>query len=183
MSPVSHQTIKLGKGKHSSPADGACVMELASMLADELFTDHPESVCPAIGSFLRAYNDSIDDTRRQDLYAFASQVVGSRASGAVERARADRLLAWARERHPQRLARLLPAGVRSLTAGRRPPADAAGAHAVHAIRSHTDESHGAAQALVGELLAIGRTEQPVMVQTGRHACTAQSQHSLPAGST
>ena len=121
MSPVSHQTIKLGKGKHSSPDDGACVMELASMLAGELFTDHPESVCPAIGSFLRAYNDSIDDARRQDLYAFASQVVGSRASGVVERARADRLLAWARERHPQQLTRLLPAAcARSrLGAGRR----------------------------------------------------------------
>ena len=48
MSTVSHQTIKLSKGKHSSPRDGACVMELASMLAGEKFTDHPESVCPVI---------------------------------------------------------------------------------------------------------------------------------------
>ena len=77
----------------------------------------------------------------------------------------------------------MPARVRLITAGRRPPADAAGTHAVHAIRRHTDESHAAALVLVGELLAIGRTEQPVMVQTARHACTAQSQHSLPAGST
>ena len=46
MSPVTYQTIKLGKGKHSSPDDGACVMELASMLAGESFTDHPSSVCP-----------------------------------------------------------------------------------------------------------------------------------------
>jgi len=67
----------------------------------------------------------------------------------------------------------MPARVRSITAGRRPPADAAGTHAVHAIRRHTDESHAAALVLVGELLAIGRTEQPVMVQTARHACTAQ----------
>ena len=29
MAPVTHQTIKLGKGNHSSPEDGACVMELA----------------------------------------------------------------------------------------------------------------------------------------------------------
>ena len=27
------------------------------MLAGEPFSDHPESVCPVIGSFLRAYND------------------------------------------------------------------------------------------------------------------------------
>ena len=54
---VSYQTIKLSTGKHSSPEVGACVMELASMLAGEPFSDHPESVCPVIGSFLRAYND------------------------------------------------------------------------------------------------------------------------------
>ncbi|MBV9806078.1 MAG: hypothetical protein JO286_02790, partial [Solirubrobacterales bacterium] len=54
MSPVSYQTIKLSKGKHTSPEDGACVMELASMLSGEPFTDHPASVCPVIGSFLRS---------------------------------------------------------------------------------------------------------------------------------
>jgi hypothetical protein len=48
MSPVTHQTIKLSKGKHASPGDGACVMELASMLAAEPFSDHP-AVCPVIG--------------------------------------------------------------------------------------------------------------------------------------
>ncbi len=95
MSAVSHQTIKLGKGKHGSPEEGACVMELASMLAGERFTDHPRSVCPAIGSFLRAYNDSIDDRRRQDLYAYAASVVGSHGPVALERARAERLSEWA----------------------------------------------------------------------------------------
>ena len=78
MGPVSHQTTKLSRGKHQSPDEGACVMELASMLAGEPFTDQPESVCPVIASFMRAYNDSIDDSRRQDLYAYAAKVVGSR---------------------------------------------------------------------------------------------------------
>ena len=41
MSPVSYQTIKFSKGKHAYPEEGACVMELASMLAGEPFTDHP----------------------------------------------------------------------------------------------------------------------------------------------
>ena len=44
MSSVSYQTIKLGRGKHARPEDGACAMELASMLAGERFTDHPASV-------------------------------------------------------------------------------------------------------------------------------------------
>ncbi len=155
MSPVTYQTIKLGKGKHSSPDDGACVMELASMLAGERFTDHPESVCPAIGSFMRAYNDSIDDTRRQDLYAYASRAVGSRSPGAVESARIERLLAWAEDRQPRRLRRLLPARLRSLAGQRRPAAEAAGTYAVHAIRRHTDETHAAVLALLDELLETG----------------------------
>ena len=102
MSPVTYQTIKLSKGKHTSPEDGACVMELASMLAGEQFSDHPASVCPVIGSFLRAYNDSVDDDRRQDLYAYASKVVGTRTSAEGQRARAERLLEWAAELRQRR---------------------------------------------------------------------------------
>ena len=74
---ANHQTIRLSKGKHATAGEGACVMELASMLAGEPFSDRPASVCPVIGGFLRAYNDRIDDDRRQDLYRYASEVVGS----------------------------------------------------------------------------------------------------------
>ena len=97
MSPASYQTIRLSKGKHTGPEDGACVMELASMLAGEPFTDHPASVCPVIGSFLRSYNDSIDSDRRQALYEYASKVVGSRACAKTQQARAARLAEWAEE--------------------------------------------------------------------------------------
>ena len=87
MGPVTYQTIRLSKGKHTSKDHGACVMELSSMLADEPFSDHPASVCPVIASLLRAYNDSIDDQRRQDLYGYAARVVGSRGSAELERRR------------------------------------------------------------------------------------------------
>lgn len=165
MSPVTHQTIKLSKGKHSAPEDGACVMELASMLAGESFTDHPQSVCPAIGSFLRAYNDSIDDTRRQDLYAYASMVVGTRASSEVERQRAERLAAWAAELRPRRWLRLLPAPLRARLSQRRSPTDAAGTYAVHAIRRHSEQTHTAVLALLDELLAIGSDRLPPSLPT------------------
>src|SRR6185312_4087273 len=89
----------LSKGKHNLPQDGVCVMELASMLAAEPFNDHPQSVCPVIGAFLRAYNERVDDPRRQDPYAHAAKVVGSRASQDVQHARAERLKAWALELH------------------------------------------------------------------------------------
>ena len=73
MSPVSYQTIKLSKGKHSSADDGACVMELASMLAGEPFSDRPLSVSPVIASFMRSYNDHAGDERRNGLYAYAAR--------------------------------------------------------------------------------------------------------------
>ena len=75
MPPISHQTIKLSRGRHSSPEHGACVMELASMLAGESFSDHPRSVSRPIASFLRGYNDLVDDRRRADLYRYAAEAV------------------------------------------------------------------------------------------------------------
>ena len=88
MTAPSHQTVRLKRGKHRSPAEGVCVMELASMLAGEPFTDHPSSVCPVIGAFLRAYNDVLEDDRRQVLYAYAAKVVGTRRGRREERSRA-----------------------------------------------------------------------------------------------
>ena len=97
MPQVSYQTIRLAKGKHQSAEQGACVMELASMLAGESFTDHPQSVSAPIASFLRRYNDVLDDRRRQDLYPYAARVVGTACARDVEFARVRRLMAWADE--------------------------------------------------------------------------------------
>jgi hypothetical protein len=162
MSPVSHQTIKLSKGKHTDPEDGACVMELASMLAGEPFTDHPASVCPVIGSFLRSYNDSLDDQRRQALYEYASRVVNSRADAATQQARAARLAEWAEEmdrrRRPWFGMRLRLRAIRRL---HRPPIDAIGTYAVHSIRRHSDQTHASALGLVDELLAMRAHDERV----------------------
>jgi hypothetical protein len=161
MSPVSYQTIKLSKGKHSSPDDGACVMELASMLAGEPFTDHPASVCPVIGSFLRSYNDAIDERRRQSLYEYASRVVGSRASHRIHEARAERLAEWAEEMQRTRRLWFVRSPIRALTRLRKPPIDAVGSYAVHAIPRHTNETHSAVLALVDDLLTIGVRDERV----------------------
>jgi len=162
MPPVTHQTIKLSKGKHASPEDGACVMELASMLAGEPFSDHPASVCPVVGSFLRAYNDSIDDERRQDLYAYSAQVVGSRASVSVQRERAERLAEWAVEVQRRHwTSRYLPlARLRMASLRRQPSAHAVGTFAVRAIPKHTDETHREVLELLDSLLAIGVHAHP-----------------------
>jgi hypothetical protein len=154
MSAVSHQTIKLSRGGHRSPQDGACVMELASMLAGEPFSDQPISVCPVIGGFLRSYNDALDDVRRQDLYEYAARIVGSKGSPTVQRLRAERLARWSLQVREPRRRWGLSTCLRSLAAS----------HALWWMLSSspplirweaTDETHAAVLALIDELLAIG----------------------------
>ena len=156
MSQVSHQTVKLGKGKHQTPHQGACVMELASMLAGEPFSDHPRSVSAPIASFLRRYNDLLDERRRQDLYPYAARVVGTVASPDVELARTERLLAWADEQWERRR---WPARCR-LIAVRRGRSrvshpEVAGSYAVRALPRMCDQTHTQALDLVDELIGFG----------------------------
>jgi hypothetical protein len=91
---ASHQTVRLAVGSHADPAAGACVLELASMLAGERFSAYPSCVCPVIAAFMRTYNDLIDDTRRQDLYPYAAAIVGSKASKSEEVKRARLCRSW-----------------------------------------------------------------------------------------
>lgn len=153
--PVSHQTVKLSRGTHHTPEEGACVMELASMLAGESFTDHPKSVCPVIASLLRAYDDAVDDHRRQDMYACASKVVGSRRSEVVQRAREERLAAWTRERRRRWWTRFLHPFVACWSALRsRPGVDVAATRAIRAISRDMDHAHVDVLALIDELVAL-----------------------------
>jgi hypothetical protein len=70
-------------------------MELASMLADEPFTDRPGSASPVIAALLRTYNDGLSDDRRQELYPLASLIVGTAGGRRVEQDRASRCLEFA----------------------------------------------------------------------------------------
>lgn len=64
------------------------------MLAGEAFSDEPQCVCPVIAEFLRTYNDDVDFQRRQDLFEYASLVVGTREDPWAERKRANMCLDW-----------------------------------------------------------------------------------------
>ena len=155
MTCMTHQTVKLSRGKHDSPDEGACVMELASMLAGEHFSDHPRSVCPVIGLVLRAHNDAIGDERRQDLYAYAAKVVGSRSSGAVQKARATRLAAWSRQVKQRQTARShLPWGMRALSGLLKVVFVETPAHGFYPLTEHNDETHAEVLGLIDELLAM-----------------------------
>lgn len=155
---ISYKTIGLSKGRHSSPAEGACVMELASMIAGEPFSDHPRTVCPVIAALLRAYNDSLDDRRRQDLYSVAAQVVGTRATFEIERQRIERCVAWTGEMRAahNRVTRALrrrPRPTKRLNV-----AEVTAQRAVTAIRRHTPATHAAMTSLVDDLCAMGRRD-------------------------
>ena len=156
MPQVSHQTIRLAKGKHQSAEQGACVMELASMLAGEPFTDHPQSVSGPIASFLRRYNDLLDDRRRQDLYPYAARVVGTAGRPEVEFARVRRLMAWADQMWAARRwpLRYRLGGLRRSKARTNHP-ELAGSYAVRALPRMSAATHAAALALVDELIAMG----------------------------
>jgi hypothetical protein len=84
----------LRTGAHASAADGMCVMELSSFLADEPFSDHPACVSPLIAVFLRTWNDALDDERRQQLTPYAWRVLGTASDAATELRRAHMVLDW-----------------------------------------------------------------------------------------
>lgn len=93
----THQNVKLSRGRHRSAAEGACVVEMASMLSGEPFSDHPRSVCPVVASYMRALNDRLDDSARQELLRYAAEIVDTRASRRVRRARLRACARWAHE--------------------------------------------------------------------------------------
>jgi hypothetical protein len=168
MTRVSYQTIKLTRGKHQSPEQGACVLELASMLAGEPFSDHPGSVSRPIASFLRAYNDRLDDQRRQSLYEYASKIVGTAASSEVEDQRALRLLAWAESQCRRSSLRRLPLRWRLNGNIHRGPEnlDLAGCYAVKAIGQLDDALHAELLALVDELIVMTESASADAVALG-----------------
>jgi hypothetical protein len=166
MSSVSYQNVRLARGRHESPDHGACVMELVSMLAREPFSDRPKTACPVIGAFLRSYNDISPPSRRQDLLACASQVVGSRRPE-LERSRVRHCVRVALALHARRsrwrriaeggsrasLRRMADAPIDSLSL------DELGYRLARLIR-HAPDGRRRALELVDELVTMGQPTAP-----------------------
>jgi hypothetical protein len=151
MPELSHQTVRLSRGRHGSPALGMCVMELASTLAGERFSDHPRSVSPVIAGLLRQYNDAVDDQRRQALIPYAALAVGTRSSKEAERARARRCVEWAAERSGARLPRWRSALARVSRLS------ACGAWAAECARGGDEQDLAQLRGLLDELIGAGGT--------------------------
>jgi hypothetical protein len=58
----------LSSGSHPPGSVTPCVMEAASWLAGEEWSDHPHSVHPVIAAVARGINDHVTDDERQTLW-------------------------------------------------------------------------------------------------------------------
>ena len=88
-------SVRLDPGAHRSPSHGVCLLELASLMAREKFSDRPRCVCVVIAAFLRDWNDRSGYAQRQRLRPYARRVIGSRAGRSVTHRRRDVCLIWA----------------------------------------------------------------------------------------
>jgi hypothetical protein len=152
----SHQSVRLARGKHGDPSDGVCVMELASMLAGERFSDHPRAVCRLVGSVLRTCNDRFDDDTRQRLYRYASEAVGSAGGPEMLKQRLALCVA-AVERHAIH-DRLFRCGLRRRVAAPASTSDSdldRFAAKVVGVLARGPRGTGEVLALVDQLLAVG----------------------------
>jgi hypothetical protein len=157
--------VRLTAGGHSSPREGVCVVELASLIAQEEFSDRPQCVCPVIAAFLRGWNDRAPYAERQRLSPHAQRIVGSRASSRVTRERRDICLRWAGADLGDGVVRRLWNGAATrvriavfcgLGAALRPN-EGAGDYAARVAMARGDA--GGAFELLGALLAAGEQQE------------------------
>lgn len=86
---------KLEPGRHRSPAEGVCIVELASILAGEEFSDRPGCVCEVLAAFLRNWNDRTGYADRQRVLPYAERLIRTGGDPAATRRRRGICLAWA----------------------------------------------------------------------------------------
>ncbi len=71
----------LSRGKHRNPRQGACFMEMASLLANEPWSDRPRCTHPLLAQLARLVNDHTSDAGRADLVEMIPEVIGVRGQG------------------------------------------------------------------------------------------------------
>ena len=66
----------LARGKHRSPARGACFLEYTALLAGEPFSDEPRCVDQELAAVLRGANDKLSDRDRSQLTPLLGRAIG-----------------------------------------------------------------------------------------------------------
>ena len=86
--------LTLAKGDHRAREEGMCVMEAVAFVAGEPHSDHPACASEVIGTFLRSWNDAMNDEDRQMLKPLVPRLVGTKGTAAQERQRSYMALDW-----------------------------------------------------------------------------------------
>lgn len=71
----------LSQGAHSDPSKGACVMEMASYLAGEEWSDSPVCTHPVLAVMARRVNDLMSDEDRGALLDLLPRLMGTTPVG------------------------------------------------------------------------------------------------------
>lgn len=95
MAELDLDSLFLEPGRHSRPEVGMSFLEAVSVASSgEKFGDKPRTVSPVIASFVRIWNDELDDEPRQELKPYIQKVIGSILTDDVEEHRAWRATDW-----------------------------------------------------------------------------------------
>lgn len=108
-------TLVLAQGRHETPEQGLGILEAAAAMAGERHTDHPDSVSPVVGAFVRAIDGWLRHDERQRFVPLVPRLVDSAGDLSEERQRAFALADFASRNVATRLLR---------AAGEAPRADA-----------------------------------------------------------
>jgi hypothetical protein len=132
----------LSPGKHRHPGKGACFMEMASWLAGEKWSDHPQCTDPVLAALAREVNDHVDPEHRAQIVPLIPDVIGATSDDPrlpLQISRAASLAVLAHDSPHEGLAVLAllhSEAALNVLAGRR--ADELSAAALAALDGHTD---------------------------------------------
>jgi hypothetical protein len=150
----------LSPGRHRHPGKGACFMEMASWLAGEKWSDHPQCTHPVLAALAREVNDHLDAEHRAQIVSLIPDVIGATSDDPrlpLEISRAAALAVLGNDSPHEGLAvlALLHAeAALNVIAGR--PADALSPEALAALDGHTDATKWA-RAFTGQVGRHRRT--------------------------
>jgi hypothetical protein len=81
MGQIPDQLPVISRGRHLEPEDGGCIMEIASLLAGERWSDAPRCTHPLLAAVARLVNDEVGDEARQELLQLVPELVGAVGDG------------------------------------------------------------------------------------------------------
>lgn len=83
---------RLSAGSHTSPEDGACIMEMVSFLAGEEWSDLPSCTNTTLARVAQRVNDSVEDRNRHLILKDFDRLFNTRVSFTQERIYTDEII-------------------------------------------------------------------------------------------